>query len=302
MSNFERRFGRYAVKNLSIYIIVCYAIGYMIRLLVPGLLGYLYLNPYLIIHNLQIWRLFTWLLVPPGGFSFITLIFLYFFYSISSSLESTWGTYRYNIYIFSGVIFTIISAFLLYGFNVLTGNPFFGKVIGGMAIDYGQLFSTMYISTSILLALAVTYPEGTMLIFFIIPIKMKYWAIIYVAYLIYQFIYYAVSGLGAASVVMAASLLNFVIFFFMQRKKIRLSLGLFNKTRSTGDFRKRTQPFASSNASAKEKQSSTITRHKCAVCGRTDVSNPELQFRFCSKCNGNYEYCEDHLFTHTHVK
>ena len=45
-----------------------------------------------------------------------------------------------------------------------------------------------------------------------------------------------------------------------------------------------------------------ITKHKCAICGRTEKDDPNLEFRFCSKCNGNYEYCQDHLFTHQHVK
>ena len=42
-------------------------------------------------------------------------------------------------------------------------------------------------------------------------------------------------------------------------------------------------------------------RHKCAVCGRTELDAPDLEFRYCSKCAGDHEYCSEHLYTHTHV-
>ena len=43
-------------------------------------------------------------------------------------------------------------------------------------------------------------------------------------------------------------------------------------------------------------------RHKCTVCGRTDVTNPELEFRYCSKCKGYYCYCMDHINNHVHIQ
>ena len=104
-SNFEKKFGKYAVKNLSLVLIICYACGYLIQFTNPYMLNYLYLNPYEIIFRGQIWRLVTWLIVPPSGFDFFTLLMLYFYYSLGTTLERTWGTYRYNVYIFSGVLF-----------------------------------------------------------------------------------------------------------------------------------------------------------------------------------------------------
>lgn len=112
---------------------------------------------------------------------------------------------------------------------------------------------------------------------------------IYGIMLVYEFIvgYVDPSVTIANRFVIAASLLNFAVFFLTSRNMIHMSP---KQVKRRQEFRREV------------KKSSKITRHKCAVCGRTEESNPELEFRFCSKCDGNYEYCQEHLFTHTHVK
>ena len=100
MSNFEKKFGKYAIRNLSLVLILCYACGYLIQFVNSGFLHYLTLNPYAILHG-QVWRLVTWIIVPPDASNlFFVLIMLYFYFSIGTTLENTWGTYRYNLYIF----------------------------------------------------------------------------------------------------------------------------------------------------------------------------------------------------------
>ena len=298
MSDFEKKFGKYAIKNLSLILIMCYACGYLMKWINPGFFTYLYLNPYEIIHHFQIWRLVTWLIVPPDSFDFWTLLMLYFYYSIGTSLERTWGTYRYNVYIFSGILFTAVGAFVLYGISSLLGAQSLGlwMTVDGY-ITYPTMFSTYYVNMSIFLAYAATFPDYEVLLFFILPIKVKFLGIIYGAMLVYQFIV----GYGTGSAlfyynlgirfVIIASLLNFVVFFFTSRKKVR-----------RGPIKIIRQQVVKQQPRHETKKSSGITRHKCAVCGRTDETNPELEFRFCSKCNGNYEYCQEHLFTHTHVQ
>lgn len=300
MSWFEKKFGKYAIKNLSLVIIICYAIGYL--LILPqyrgiNLFPYLYLNPQLIIENFQIWRLVTWVFVPSSVTNvFLELLLLYFFYMISASVESAWGTYRYNVYIFSGLLYTVLGAFVLYVVGLIRGNPFF---------PYGPYFSTYYITMSIFLALAVTFPDSQILLFFIIPVRMKYIGIIYVAILVYNGLIYIVSANWAPLVVMVASLLNFIIFYITQRKRLKRSP--FSQSSRARMYKRRTGyssngTNSAGNSAAQPKKENVITRHKCAICGQTDVTNPDLSFRFCSKCNGNYEYCENHLFTHTHVE
>ena len=85
----------------------------------------------------------------------------------------------------------------------------------------------------------------------------------------------------------AASLISFFLFWMCNRRRVHLG----------AKQRKRRAEFKQDI-----RRNPKITKHKCAICGQTEDSNPGLEFRFCSKCNGNYEYCQQHLFTHEHVK
>ncbi len=293
----ERRFGRYAIPHLMNYVIGGYMIGYLIYLASmmthQPLILYLTLDPRLILQG-QVWRLFTWVLFPPVQNVFFEIIMMVFYWQLGTMLENTWGTFRFNLYIFGGVICTIIGAFVAFGLEyVMTGIP----------VSLSGYFSMQYINLSIFLAFAVSYPNMQVLLYFIIPVKMKWMAIVYALIAVYDF---AMSGM-AGRVAILASLMNFIIFYLMTKNYKSVSPYDFKIKRPHNGFRR-----ASSASSADSSQGTfggfsgsgkkvNIARHKCAVCGRTDVSNPELTFRFCSKCNGNYEYCNDHLFTHKHV-
>mgnify|MGYP002521859369 FL=1 len=284
MSPFERKFGKYAIKNLSFVLVICYAVGYLIQMMAPSVLFYLTLNPYAILHG-QVWRLFTWILIPPSNQNiFFTLIMLYFYCSIGTSLERTWGTYKYNVYIFEGMLFTILGSFLLMGYHYL----FHADSIAAVGAEYfftitSIYFSTYYINMSIFLGFAATFPDAQVLLMFIIPVKVKWLGGVYAVMLVFEFIQMGVDGRFA----IAASLLNFIIFFLTSRNMMYLNPKQIHRRQ---EFKREV------------KRSSGITKHKCAICGRTEVDSPNMQFRFCSKCDGNYEYCEEHLYTHTHVK
>ncbi len=301
--SFEKKFGKYAIKNLSLIMIIMYAVGYLIEKLIPGIMPYLYLNPAMIIHGFQIWRIFTWLLVPPDSFTFLTLLVLYFYYSIGTSLEYAWGNYRYNVYIFSGFIFTVVAAFLMYGFTVIIGTD----ILWTAPSIYPAAFTTYFVNMSIFLAYATTFPDHQILLFFILPIRVKYLGVIYGAILVYQLIEYIMQGLLFLpfAVVIFASLLNFLIYFLTARKKTRFNSSYIGRTPGYRFQKKKvdTNDSGSGNSGfAQKKNANVVTRHKCAVCGATEITNPDYQFRFCSKCNGNYEYCEKHIFTHKHVE
>lgn len=286
MNKFEKKFGKYAIKNISLALILCYACGYLISMVNVNALSYLTLNPYEILFHGQIWRLVTWIIVPPEKFDFFTLLMLYFYYSIGTTLEHTWGTYRYNVYLFLGMIFTAVGAFALMGYTYLFQPEIFAAGKDDVEFYFTILsfmFSTYYVNMSIFLAFAATFPDMQILLFYFIPIKVKILGIIYGVLLIYEF----VSGTAVDRFVIGASLLNFVVFFFTSRRMIHMSP---KQVKRRQEFRREV------------KRTTQITRHKCAVCGRTEETNPELEFRFCSKCEGNYEYCQEHLFTHTHVK
>ena len=267
----EKKVGRYAISNLTLYLLIAYGIGYMTRFLMPELLQWLTLEPGLILKG-QIWRIVSWIFVAPAEKPIYFLLMVWLYYSLGTTLERTWGTFRYNVYIFSGILFTVIGAFALY------------FIAGTGMIGYGGLFSTYYINMSIFLAFAVSYPDMELLLYFIIPIKMKWMAIVYAVFILYDFI----AGNFISRVTIAASLLNFVVFFLSTKKGYSPKQQMRKKK-----YQKQSRPHMTYSNGA---------RHRCAVCGRTELDDPNLEFRFCSKCNGNYEYCQDHLFTHEHVK
>ena len=275
MSKFEKRFGKYAISNLSLILILCYVVGYFIELVNADFLLYLTLNPYAILHG-QIWRIFTWIIIPPSSLDPFTIIMLLFYYNIGTSLERTWGTYRYNVYLLSGMLFTVLGSFVWLAIEYFVGGPV-------MNLSY-IYFSTYYINMSIFLAFAATFPEVQVLLMFIIPVKVKWLGILYGLVLVYDFLF---AGSLVTRIAIASSLLSFVIFFFTSRSHIHMSP---EQMKRRAEFKQDIR------------RNSRVTKHKCAICGQTEDDDPSLEFRFCSKCNGNYEYCQQHLFTHTHVQ
>ncbi len=267
LDKMERKYGKYAIKNLPAVMVALYAAGYLIYALMPEMMLYLTLNPYQILHG-QVWRVISWILVPPSQLDLFTVIMLYFYFSIGRSLEYTWGAFRFNVYIISGILFTVLGAFILY-------------FMGGAGY-----FSTYYINMSILLAFAATYPNAEVMLYFLIPIKMKWMGLVYGFFVALSFF----QGGWADRISILMSLLNFFVFFLLSRNVRRFSPKEIHRR---NEFKREVK---------KVTPKGDYTRHKCAVCGRTEKDGENLEFRFCSKCDGNYEYCQDHLFTHQHIK
>jgi hypothetical protein len=287
INNLERKLGKYAIPRLTVYIIGLYVIGYVIELMssITGvyLLPVLTLDPYLILHG-QVWRLVSWLLIPPAGLSLLIIITLFFYYFIGMSMEATMGTFRYNLFIFTGIIFMIIGAFLAYGVYYLI-DP---QTAARNVTESSLVFSTYYLQQMVFLAYAICYPEMQVLFMFFIPIKVKWLGIAYGVLLGLECVQGLFTQEYAVFFAIGSQLLNLFLFY--------LQTGRLRRFRPKEVYRR--QNFQR-NVEIRPKG---ITRHKCAVCGRTEETDPELEFRFCSKCNGNYEYCQEHLFTHTHVK
>lgn len=282
MSKFEKKFGKYAIPNLTTILIFCYVAGFVLEIVNSDILVYLTLDANQILHG-QIWRLVTWIIIPPSFGNIITmLLMLYFYWSIGTLLERVWGTYRYNVYIFSGLLLTVVGSFVALGLSYLM----YGEA--GLVLNMaGSLFfNTGYVTMSIFMAFAATFPEQVVLLMYIIPIKVKWMGIAYAVIMIWNFI----QGAGVFSLysrtAILFSMLNFIVFFISQRRFIKSP----KQIKRQHEFKREVR------------RPRNVTTHKCAICGRTEESNPELEFRFCSKCNGNYEYCQDHLFTHKHVE
>lgn len=253
----ERNFGKYAVPNLMYYIILMYGAGIVIDLVMPGLYyQYLCLDAAAILRG-QVWRLVTFLICPPSSGIFFNLIAMFLYYSLGTTLERVWGTFRFNLYFFSGILFHIIAAFVIY-------------FLMGVSVP----LTPFYLNNSLFLAFAATFPQMQFYLYGLLPIR-AYWLGIFIgAEFLYEFLF---GGLIARSCI-GLALLNFVIFFMMTRNYSKISPREI----------KRKQKFKSDMKTA-QAEKIRLTHHKCAVCGRTEKDDPNLEFRYCSKCEGNLE-------------
>lgn len=253
----ERRFGWLAVPNITLYLMVGQILVYglmAIDRLDPGLLV---LVPERVLAG-EVWRIFTFIFMPPIAHPVFMAFAWYLFYMMGTALEDHWGTFRYNLFLFVGLVATVGAAFLFP--SAAATNVF----IGG----------------SVFLAFAFLNPNFELALFLILPIKIKWLAMLMWAGYAFNFI----MGTWPVRMMVLASILNFALFFgrdIVDGLKARRRRMAFE----AGRAQQAEQPF-----------------HRCHVCGITDRSHPEKSFRYCSLCQGDYEYCEDHLGSHEHVK
>lgn len=283
LTKLERKFGRYAIPNLMYYIIILYGLGFILELVNPYFYyQYLSLDAAAILSG-QVWRIITFIIQPPSSSAIFMIFALYLYYMIGKELERAWGAFRFNLYFFAGVLFHVIAAFIVY-------------FVTGLSLP----LDTWYLNLSLFFAFAALYPNVQFLLFFIIPVKVKWLAWLDGLYFIYTIIQAFLPAYGgsvygfiyhANAIAAAVSLLNFIIFFLGSRNMNQYSP---KQVKRKKEFQKKMRPTNNVYAGG--------ARHRCAVCGRTELDNPDLEFRYCSKCNGNYEYCQDHLFTHIHVE
>lgn len=295
LNKLERKFGKFAVPNLINYLLIGYGIGYVLELFNPNLYNLLELNPELIMQG-QVWRLFTWILTTPESLGFFTIFMFLFYYWIGHTLENYWGTFRYNMYMLSGYLIMTIGSMLIYWITLAVSGGDFGISLS---------MSTYYVNMASFLAFATLFPDMQVYFMMILPIKIKWLAIVDGVYLGYTALFYIGKYFQLASNYNGVYKLAFANLCFSQTAAIILSvlnfLIFFFATRNM----KKYSPREMKRKHTYQKQvrsTQGIAKHKCAICGRTSESNPELTFRFCSKCAGNYEYCQDHIFTHEHIK
>lgn len=280
LTKLERKYGKYAIPNLTVILIAGFILGYLIEIFAPEALELIAMDPSKIMKG-QIYRLITWVLIPPGRVSILVIIALMFYFSIGRALENVWGDFRYTLYIISGIFFTDLGMMVVY--LVL-------KMLGAeqlISIQYVSGCSTFYLCMSMFLAYAFIFPDVQVLLYFIIPVKVKWLGYLDIAYLIFEVLLYGLARYYPGMVTIIMSVFNFIIFYFLSRSKKKM----------TAAHRKKRIKYKQQVRAAKMK-----TRHKCAICGRTEEDDPNLEFRCCSRCNGYYEYCQDHLFTHEHKK
>ena len=256
----------FGIPNLIKYVTIANVVFWIIGAVNPTLLSYLAFNPAYILHG-QIWRLVSFIFYPPS-MGLLAFLAFWFYYWIGSTLEAQWGTGQFTIYYFSGVILTVLYGFIIY-------------FITGRSVNLGS----EYIYLSMFFSFAVLYPDMQVLFMYIIPIKIKYLAIVDAVF----FAYSVIANSFPVNLLPLVALINFFIFC---GGELFASLPR-RPSKNTVNFRQE-------SARIRREQKDKLYTHKCAVCGRTDVDHPELEFRYCSKCQGYHCFCSDHINNHIH--
>lgn len=291
MKNLRRKFERFCyqnrhkgIPNLMLYIALGSGLLYAFTMATDNSILYslLVFDRDLILQG-QVWRLFTYVLTYSGGNILYTLIGLVCYYSLGRAMETVWGTCRFNLFYFTGVILMDV----------------YCMIFGGYA-------TVEYLNLSLFLGYATLYPDAHFLLFFIIPVRAWIFALFYLGITAYQVVILSVPYfLFPYNLFPLVALANYFLFFGADIKNV---LPLSWRVKAS---RKKQKPktyapqqparkpiqFPSGGAAQQE-----AYNHKCTVCGRTDVSHPDLEFRYCSRCNGYHCYCEEHISNHTHIE
>ena len=274
VDRFCARHPRFGISNLMRYIVIGTAVIFLLRMFLTDVsaLDFLNFNLNALLRG-EVWRIVSFIFVPNTARPFMLLVELYFYYWIGSTLEQKWGTAKFNLYYFSGVLLTVIAVSV-------------ASLIGGVNL---AISGTYYINLSMFLAFACLFPDTPVLLFFIVPIKMKWLAIADVVLIGYDVITYAVHGTWYGVVQPIIALLNFAVFIYPEVHYLT--------ERRRYQTRPQTVNFKKAVKEAKQEKGYI---HKCSVCGKTDTDYPDLDFRYCSKCAGYHCFCSDHIFTHVH--
>jgi len=255
INKLEKKYGRLAVKNLTLIIVISQSLCFILALQKPSFVYDLVLIPQLVEQG-QIWRVITFMVVPPNMNPIFAIFAVYIFYLMGTALEEEWGIFQYNLYLFIAYIATLIAVFA-------------GPV---------DLADNFYIESSVFLAFAYLYPEFEFLLFFVLPVKVKYLALFTWCLYGFQFIF----GSNSQQMMILASTINFFIFFGQEIKH-----NIKNHARQK-EFELKTR----------NQQKNFL--HQCELCRITDQDNNIIEFRVCSRCSSGQEYCSNHIHNHEH--
>ena len=294
---------RFGIPELMKYIAIGNVAVFIADMLMNGMLtSWIAFMPEQILRG-EIWRLVTFVFVPvsSGGYTifgqtFFFALATFFYYWIGTALERQWGTTRFTVFYGLGVILNIVAGFVIYA--VLVGQLTGVGVAAAQARSYLRTLSTIsmtYVNMSLFFSFATLYPDMRVFLYGIIPIKVKWLAWLDVLFLVWSIGSYLLDGQWAMALAPVIAILNYLIFFWedlarslnLGREKVR-----HRTSAQTINFKK----------AQKEVQQRKGYLHKCAVCGITDADDPNMEFRYCSKCNGYYCYCMRHINNHTHVQ
>ena len=304
--NFERfcfRNRDKGIPNLMLYIALGNALVIIMSMINGGTILYelLSFDKGKILEG-QVWRLFTYVFTQSGS-GIIDLLFLYFFYMIGRHVETSMGTFKFNLYYISGVVlmdvFAMIFCPILPADGMVTADQY--EYFANVLPVYWSMAN--YLHLSLILVFATLHPNSQFLILYIIPIKGWVLALIYLALEIVEIFNQSYPTLYFPhSLFPLVALANYLLFMGADIKNLfplswRVKASKQTKAKKTG-----VTPLPGSMDYKRPAPKPQDFNHRCTVCGRTDTEFPDLEFRYCSRCNGYHCYCEDHISDHEHIQ
>ncbi len=256
LDKLEKKFRWFGIPNITLHLVIGQSLVFI--LLMSQRIDYYFiaLTPAFVLRG-EVWRLFTFLLIPPQTSPIFIIFALYIFYIMGTALEHFWGAFRYTIFLLIAYLATIGVSFL---------TPYSPS-------------SNMFIGGSVFLAFATLNPDFELALFFILPVKTKWLALL--TWLSYG--YQMIVGTTTTRLLIVASVLNYLIFFGRDIL-LRLRSQKWRMERKAQEFSRQNQPV-----------------HRCTLCGITDKDDPDVIFRYCTKCEGTLCYCEQHIRNHEHI-
>lgn len=277
MDRFCRKHPRLAIPNLMNYIVGGTVLVYFLNLFGSSPIASLLNFSTSEIFSGQIWRLVTFIFLPLDSRPILLALSLYFYWLIGSSLEREWGSTKFTVFYAVGVLLNILIGLLM------------GLVFTNSSV------TMHYVNLSLFFAFATLYPEMQFYIFFIIPVKVKWLAWFNAVLFAFNVLVSLINLDWVGAIVPIIAILNYLIFFSSQLSgfvRTRYRTARYQNSRQTVNFRQATRKAHETKGYL----------HKCAVCGKTDTSHPNEEFRYCSKCNGYYCYCTEHIGSHVHIE
>ena len=268
----------FGIPNLMKFIVIGNVLVFFLDMFSNGYISWLFAFVSPRILQGEIWRIISFVFVPisTGGYTVFsrTLFFAMttlFYYYIGNALEQRWGTARFTVFYGLGVVLNMLVGFLL-------GST-----------------SMYYVNMSMFFAFATLYPDLQVLLMGILPLKVKWLAWIDAALFAFDFFFSIFSRQWITAVLPLVAILNYLIFFWEDL------MGVVRRTGQRAAYRANPQTINFKKAQKQVREHKGYL-HKCAVCGITDADDPNMEFRYCSKCNGYYCYCMKHINDHVHVQ
>lgn len=268
IDRFCARHPNFGIPSLMKFLVIGQIVVYVLDLFSGGMASLLMLFDSTAILRGQVWRLFTFVLLPGQSNPFSLLLSCYFHFWIASMLEREWGSARFSLFYLSGTVLTVLG----------------GLVMGSTTI--------YYVNLSIFLILAIYYGEMQALFLFVVPLKMKWLAWLDLFFIAVDAIpAFRVYGWRYLFVLLPA----FVNLFLFTWGFWRSRLAILQRQRDPKVIQFR-------QVQQQARRPTGSFRHKCAVCGITDQDDPNMEFRYCSKCDGYHCYCIHHINSHIHIR